>query len=411
MSENRRRLLQLGLFILTFFTTTLAGIEWGWSRFLLWGEGITWDDFYWGLQFSIPFLLILSVHEFGHFFTARHHNIRVTLPYYLPMWLGWLFPFPSLGTMGAFIRIKDHIFSRTHYFDVGISGPIAGFVIALGVLWYGFTHLPETEFIYEVHPEYELFGENFEEKMVGLDTVVYKKDLNPERYNYSLIESDTMRIGRGGSFYFGDNLLMMAGRKYLASEDRYVPSSKELMHYPWLLAGYLALIFTALNLLPIGQLDGGHVVFGLLGPAWHQRISSVLFTALLFYSGLGWVKLQHLTNDSTGEVLNFLLQVVVYLYIIYICTYSMIKLKRDRWMFAAILLAVQFTLSSFFGWEGYQGWLLFGVLLGRVIGIQHPPVQDKRELTFGRKVLGWIALLIFILCFTPRPMVLDAVTP
>ncbi len=410
MSENRRKLLHIGLFILTFFTTTMAGVEWGWSRFLFWGETtISWQDFYWGLQFSIPFLLILSVHEFGHYFTAQCHKIKVTLPYYIPFWFGFIIPFPSLGTMGAFIRIKDAIMSRKHYFDVGISGPIAGFVVAIAVLWYGFTHLPETEFIYEVHPEYEVLGPNFEEKMVGLDTVIYKEDMNPDRYNYQ-ISGDSVQIGLG-SLYFGDNLLMMAGRKYLAPDDRYVPGPKELMHYPWLLAGYLALFFTALNLLPIGQLDGGHVVFGLLGETWHKRISSVLFTLLIFYSGLGWVKMQDLANDSTEGMLSFLFQVIVYMYIVYICTFSMIKLKRDRWMFAAIMLAVQFMLSSFLGWQGYQGWLLFAVLLGRVVGIQHPPVMDNRELSNPRKILGWIALVIFVLCFTPRPMVMEIITP
>lgn len=399
--------MQIGLFILTFFTTTFAGVEWGWSRFLFWTDpGMSWDDFVWGLQFSVPFLLILSCHEFGHYFTAKYHNIKVSLPYYIPFWLGWLFPFPSLGTMGAFIRIREAIKSRTHYFDVGISGPLAGFVVAIGVLWYGFTNLPETEFIYEVHPEYEVFGEGFEQKMVGLDTVIYKKDMNPERYQYEMMP-DSIRVGGPGSFYFGDNLLMMAGRKYLAPDDRYVPGPKELMHYPWLLAGFLALFFTALNLLPIGQLDGGHVVFGLLGPVWHKRISTVLFTLLIFYSGLGWVKMQHLTTDSSEGLLGFIFQVVVYLYLVYLCTFSLIPNRRDRWMFAAVMLAIQFFLSSFLGWEGYSGWLLFAILLGRVVGIQHPGVVDSTPLTTQRKVLGWIALVIFILCFSPQPMVLE----
>ena len=408
LSENKKKLLQLGLFILTFFTTTMAGTEWGWSRFLFWGEvTMSWNDFLWGMQFSIPFLAILTVHEFGHYFTAKYYDIKVSLPYYIPMWMGFLFSMPSLGTMGAFIRIRESIKSRTQYFDVGISGPLAGFVIALGVLWYGYTHLPDTEFIYEVHPEYELFGFNFEQEMAGLDTVIYKKDLNPDRYQYEMMD-DSISIG-GPSFYFGDNLLMMAGRKFLAPNDRYVPSPKEIMHYPWLLAGYLALLFTALNLLPIGQLDGGHVVFGLLGAKKHKQVSQVLFTGLIFYSGLGWVKMQHLTDDSMDGLLNFIFQVAVYLYIVYICVFSMIPNKKDRWMFAAIMLAVQFVLSSFLGWEGYSGWLLFAVLLGRVVGIQHPPVEDDQALSPIRKILGWLALVIFILSVSPQPMVIGGV--
>lgn len=404
MTENRRQLLQLGLFILTVLTTTFAGAEWIWGRFLVWTEvSMSIQDFQDGLAFSLPFLLILTCHEFGHYFTAKYHNIKVSLPYYIPLWFGFILPSPSLGTMGAFIRIRQSIAGRIQYFDVGISGPIAGFAVALAVLWYGFTHLPETEYIYEVHPEYEVFGEDFEQKMEGLDTVIVKSSLNPARYNYA-VSADSIRVGQG-SLYFGDNLLMMAGRKYLAPDDRYVPSSKELMHYPWLLAGYLALFFTALNLLPIGQLDGGHVTFGLLGPVWHKRISTVLFVALVFYAGLGWVHIDQLTSDSWEGLFGFLFQVIVYLYLLYLCAYSLFKERWDRWMFAAIMLAVQFVLASYFGMTGYQGWLVFALLLGRILGIQHPPVTDHSPLTQGRKILGWIALVIFILCFTPQPMV------
>ena len=405
MTENKRNFLHIGLFLAAIVTTTFAGVEWTWIRFLFHGETtMSWQDFKGGLSFSIPFLLILTCHEFGHYFTAKHYNIKVSLPYYIPFWLGFL-PSISFGTMGAFIRIQDVIKSRTHYFDVGIAGPLAGFVIAIGVLWYGFASLPETGYIYEVHPEYELFGENFEEAIVGMDTVVMKSDLNPDRYNYELLE-DSIRIG-SGSLYFGDNILMNFGRKYWAPKDRYIPSSKEIMHYPWLLAGYLALFFTALNLLPIGQLDGGHVIYGLFGAEWHKKISTVLFSGFLFYAGLGWVKIEHLTNDSIEGMMSFIAQIGIYLYVLYICTYSMFPQKKDRWMYAAIMLAVQFFLSSFLGWEGYNGWILFGVLLGRFVGIQHPTAPDDRPLTTDRKILGWMALIIFILCFSPEPMVVD----
>jgi len=407
MAKPKRVYIQIGLFVLTFFTTSMAGSEWAWGRFLLWGEPkMGWDDFLFGMQFSIPFILILSCHEFGHYFTARYHQIKVTLPYYIPLWWGFFFPFPSLGTMGAFIRIQEAIRSRKHYFDVGISGPIAGFVVALFVLWYGFTHLPETEFIYEVHPEYEVFGENFEQQIAEIDTLIYKKDLNPERYNYEALP-DSIRVGGRQGLYFGDNLLMNFFREYVAPDDRYVPSSKELMHYPWLLAGFLALFFTALNLLPIGQLDGGHVIFGILGPVWHNRISSALFTIFIFYAGLGWVQMNHLSSDSTGAMFSFLLQVIIYLYLLYLSAYSLVKSRRDRLMFVSLMFLLQFVLSSFFGLEGYHGWLLFGVLLGRFIGIQHPPVEENQELSTSRKVLGWMAVIIFIICFSPEPLVLE----
>jgi len=405
MTENKRNLLHVGLFLLTFVTTTFAGVEWQWGRSVLYGEiTMSWQDFKDALSFSIPFLVILTFHEFGHYFTARHYGIKVSLPYYFPFWLGFIGA-PSLGTMGAFIRIREAIKSRTHYFDVGISGPLAGFVIALGVLWYGFASLPETEYIYEVHPEYEVFGENFEEEMKGVDRWVYKSEMNPERYNYALV--DSVHVGGRGGLYFGDNILLNLFRDHVAPTDRYIPSSKEIMHYPWLLAGYLALFFTALNLLPIGQLDGGHVVYGLFGAVWHKRISTALFSLFLFYAGLGWVKMDHMTGGSVEDALGFLVQVGAYLYILYICTYSMFPSKRDRWMYAAIMLAIQFFLSSFLDWDGYNGWILFGVLLGRFVGIQHPGAADDRPLTTNRKILGWIALIIFILSFSPQPMVID----
>ena len=202
--QLKTKLIQLGLFILTFITTTFAGAEWTFGKFLIFG--MTWDDFLFGLNFSVPFLLILTVHEFGHYFTARYHKINVTLPYYIPMWFGFV-GMASLGTMGAFIRIKETIFSRVKYFDVGVSGPIAGFVVAVILLIYGFRTLPETAYIYEVHPEYEIFGEQFEQRMEGLDTLILKTDLNAERLAYDALP-DTIDTGREGAVFFGDNILM-----------------------------------------------------------------------------------------------------------------------------------------------------------------------------------------------------------
>ncbi|WP_436515848.1 site-2 protease family protein [Ekhidna sp. To15] len=401
--QLKTKLIQLGLFILTFITTTFAGAEWTLGRFLLYG--MTWNDFLFGLNFSVPFLLILTVHEFGHYFTARYHKINVTLPYYIPMWFGFI-GMASLGTMGAFIRIKETIFSRVKYFDVGVSGPVAGFVIAVVLLVYGFQSLPETEYIYEVHPEYEVFGENFEERMEGLDTLILKKDLNPERLTYEALQ-DTIDTSREGAVFFGDNILMNLGRKYLAPDDRYVPSSRELMHYPILLAAYLAFFFTALNLLPIGQLDGGHVLFGLFGPKNHAIISRVMFTGFLFYAGLGWVTSADLINTSIESIGNFLISIAIYIIVVYWSAYSVFKEKRNRLLYATVMFTVQFFVASTLKVEGYTGWLLFSILIGRFIGVDHPPVVDNSPLSTGRKILGWVALVIFILSFSPQPLVVE----
>ena len=106
--------------------------------------------------------------SFGHYITARIYRVKVTLPFYIPLWLGII---STIGTMGAFIQIKQPLVSRKQFFDIGIAGPLAGFVVAIGVLWYGFTHLPSPEYVFEIHPEYkteypiefEKYGYNYAE--------------------------------------------------------------------------------------------------------------------------------------------------------------------------------------------------------------------------------------------------------
>src|SRR5690606_22589096 len=102
MNKDQKRVaLQILLFIVTIITTTLAGAEWTYGKSILYSPDFTWADFKSGLSYSIPFLLILTVHEFGHYFTAVYHRVKTTLPYYIP--LPPLFMF-SIGTMGALIR-------------------------------------------------------------------------------------------------------------------------------------------------------------------------------------------------------------------------------------------------------------------------------------------------------------------
>ncbi|MEO1255567.1 MAG: site-2 protease family protein, partial [Bacteroidota bacterium] len=248
--------------------------------------------------------------------------------------------------------------------------------------------------------------ENFEEKMQDLDTIILKTSLDSTRRAYSNLP-DTIRTNMPGSISFGDNILMNLGRTYLAPDDRYVPSSDELMHYPILLAAFLAFFFTALNLLPIGQLDGGHVLFGLFGPKYHFIISRVLFTAFLFYAGLGWVTSADLVNNSLEGIGSFLLSIGAYLFIVYLCAFSVFKEKGNRLLYATAMLTIQYFVSSIFNLEGYSGWLLFSLLIGRFIGVDHPPVMDHKPLTVERKILGWVALIIFVLCFSPQPIVVD----
>lgn len=420
--KTKQLLIHIALFVVTVVTTTIAGTEWMYSKFLFWVSGdaqMHWPDFVSGFHFSIPFLLILTVHEFGHYFTARFHDIRVTLPYYIPMWLGFLLS-PSFGTMGAFIKIKDPIYSLKHYFDVGISGPLAGFVVAVGVIFYGYTHLPDPEQIFEIHPEYAQYGTDYPEHVYtyefsrmqdslryvdkrAKDSVAFVAEHSGESFTYPAFQP----MGSYPSIYFGKPLLFFLVEKYCVSDKSKIPPKQEIMHNPYLLAGLLALFFTALNLLPIGQLDGGHILFGLIGGKRHGYVSKALFTALLFYAGLGVISMADLHDIGVDSSLSFLASMGVYLYFLYVCAFSMFREKRNRMLYAAVLFSVQFLVHTFFGLDGYSGWLLFALLLGRFLGVVHPPVLDNRPLTVGRQVLGWIALLVFVLCFSPEPFVMS----
>lgn len=421
--QDKTRLIQIGLFIVTIITTTIAGAEWMYSKFLFFVDEehlMSWQDFKDGFQFSIPFLLILSCHEFGHYFTARYHRIKVTLPFYIPLWLGFIVS-PSFGTMGAFIRIKDKIRSRRHYFDVGVAGPIAGFFVAIFVIFYGYSNLPEPNHIFKIHPEYEAFGLDYPEHVY---TYEFSRQQDSLRFLRSRAEDSIVFIQEGKegewayrsfqaesaypSMYFSKPLLFVIVEKYFVSDKSRIPNKEEIMHNPYLLAGLLALFFTALNLMPIGQLDGGHVIFGIFGNELARKISSVLFTIFVFYAGLGVIDIGMMENTGVSGSLNFLFIIVAYTYFLYLCAFSMFGKTKDRWTFAALMMASQFVIHTAFDLDGYEGWLLFSLILGRFIGIYHPPVIDNEPMTIGRQIIGIIAMIIFILSFSPAPFVLSA---
>lgn len=368
--DIRRVILQIFLFLVTFVTTTMAGAEWTYGKSIF-IEGYTWADFISGMEFSVPFLLILTVHEFGHYFTAKHHGVSVTLPWYIP-----LPPFPfSIGTMGAVIRLRSRVYSRKVNFDIGIAGPLAGFVMAVIVLFYGFTHLPEPEYIYQIHPEYEKYGLSYADSAYT-------------------IQSDSVL-----DVTVGKTLLFLFFENYVADESR-VPNVHEMMHYPILFAGFLSLVFTSLNLLPIGQLDGGHVVYGLFGFKLHRVIATVAFLILVFYSGAGVL-------DPRQPMDDFLMWVAGAALFLNLALRNLGLPLRDTVMFALLIVAVLIVTSwAFPEFEGYSGWLLFVFLLGAIIGIQHPPSEIDDPLDTPRKILGWISFVIFVISFSPNPLVI-----
>ncbi|MCR9251085.1 MAG: site-2 protease family protein [bacterium] len=374
--ERKRRFIQLGLFVLTFVCTTIAGAEWRYNKSFYGDEPLLFSHLLGGLSFSLSFLAILTFHEFGHYFTAKYHSVKVSLPYYIPLWLGFLpFGFPSVGTMGAVIRIREKIQSRKLYFDIGVAGPLAGFVVAVLVIVYGFYNLPPLDYIFEIHPEYAKHGRDYAE--------------------------EAFKNKNGLVLRFGPNLLFWILENVLPIDKSLLPHPNEVIHYPYFLAGYLALFFTSLNLFPIGQLDGGHVLYGVLGAKTHRIIAPVFYVAALFYAGLGM--LNPLEPD-----LDFFAWSMLYLYFLYFCLYSIHPNKRVRWVLAiAIYLSQSIVVIIFPKVEGYMGWLLFLFLVGRFLGIHHPGVIDDRPLSPTRKIVGWLAIVVFILCFSPKPFIFE----
>ena len=359
-------------FILTIATTTVAGAEWVCNvSFFSDIRPLNWSHLLQGLKFSVPFLLVLTVHEFGHYFVARMSRIMVSLPYYIPLWLGFL-GIPSIGTAGAFIRIQSRIYTRVQYFDIGVAGPLAGFFTAILVLLYGFLTLPPATYIFSIHPEYLPYGTDYAQHVYGKEDVY---------------------------LYFGGNLLFDFLKDIVADPTR-LPHPYEMVHYPYLFAGYLSLFFTAINLLPIGQLDGGHVLYGLFGRRWHALISRIFFFLLLFYAGLGVLSAAKLSSFYALFTLG-------YLVFLYFCLKSACIKPWIRIIGTVLLYGTQ-ELVAFLvpNTEGYSGWLLFAFLLGYVLGVDHPDTQYSPSLDGKRRLIAYLAIGIFIVCFSWKPFLL-----
>ena len=170
------------------------------------------------------------------------------------------------------------------------------------------------------------------------------------------------------------------------------------MHYPLLFAGFLSLVFTSINLLPIGQLDGGHVLYGLIGYEKHRKAAAFIYILFLFFAGIGYIS----PAEPTEELLW---RIPLFIGFNYLCLTGLKVSKVNTLMYALGIFAVQYLLvTTFSGLRGYSGWLLFVFLIGRFVGVAHPPSEIEEPLDDTRKILGWLALLIFVLCFTPNPL-------
>lgn len=388
LMKYKTEIIQDALFIITLITTTLAGAEAMNGKFFFFvPEAYTLHfpvDFWQGFQFSIPFLAILTCHEFGHYFMARYYKIKVSLPYYIPMWLS-AFSSLSFGTMGAVIRILGRTRSRKEYFDIGIAGPLAGFVVSLGVLYYGFTHLPPLDYIFKIHPEYAKFGANYPTEILKITKFM------------------------DGQIVLGDNLLFKFFKNYVA-DPKLLPPNFEIMHYPIVWAGYISLFFTALNLIPIGQLDGGHILYGLIGKRNFNIISPVIFVGFALFAGYGLFTINDIKNLGTlgqyKDESDFFTWLFAYIFFLRICFSKVSENQMTAWVLSLSVVLVQFLLSyipQIATLHGFSGFLPFILLLGRFLGIYHPEVEIDEPLDLKRKLLGWFTLIIFILCFTPYP--------
>ena len=290
--RRRRRAIpwHLILFLLTVTTTILVGAEHFASFSIDFGsrdpDGSLPYFLLNGLWYSASILAILGAHEFGHYFACRFYGVNATLPFFLPA------PLPLTGTLGAFIRIRQQIASKRELFDIGIAGPIAGFIVAIPVL------------------------------LVGM----------------SLSRVSELPADTTGFFELGEPLLFKAVAWLVWGTP---PEGYSVNLHPMAFAAWFGLLATALNLFPIGQLDGGHISYAVFG-----RKSTLVTLATV-----------------------------------------------------ACLVGLTFVSSSWIVWT------VLTVVMLISFGPRHPPTLDEHvPLDRTRRRLAVLALIMFIVCFTPTPI-------
>ncbi|MBI3948928.1 MAG: site-2 protease family protein [Acidobacteria bacterium] len=241
-----------------------------------------------GLAYAFTLIAILLAHEMGHYLACRYYGVRSSLPYFIPA--------PTfIGTFGAFIRIKEPITSRRALFDIGIAGPLAGFAVAVPAA------------------------------MVGLLLAEPAAPLPPT----------------GNTIVFQDPLFFI-GIQHLFDLPRMMEWN------PIYFAAWVGMLATSLNLLPVGQLDGGHVVYAILGRRGHRAVAVSMFAL--------------------------------------ICILAVLTYWIHRW----------------------PGWFIYAALLGLMLGLKHPPLVDEYvPIDRTRRIIGVVGLLVFALSFMPFPIVIE----
>lgn len=292
MPKQDRVWLHVLLLFLTVLTTTAAGAV----HYFFFAQGFSADAVvgfpfrnpqFWmrGFWYSGTILAILGCHEMGHYVACRYYRVDASLPFFLPA------PLPLTGTLGAFIRIRQRIPSKIALFDIGIAGPIAGFLIAVPALFMGLT-------------------------LSALEAI-------PEDFSGAEL---------------GEPLLFRAAAWFVWGD---LPDGMSINMHPMAFASWFGLLATALNLFPIGQLDGGHVTYAVLG-----RRSAFVTMAMV-----------------------------------------------------VVAIGLAFFSTSWIVWSALM------LVMVLAMGPHHPPtLNDEMPMDRTRVLLAGIALLMLVVCFTPAPI-------
>jgi len=241
----------------------------GWIKFLMGG-----------LPFALALLAILVCHEFGHYLAARYHKTAVTLPFFIPFPVGF-------GTMGAFIQLKEPPRNKRILLDIGIAGPLAGLIIALPILLYGLYHSPVDRLPVQL-PLLQGFEGN--SILYLFLKFIIKGQLLPQPATFGSLNPILYWIR-----YFFTGAPAPAG-------------GMDVSLNPIAWAGWIGLLVTALNLIPAGQLDGGHVMYVLLGKRTSKLLPFILILLVglsFFYPGwLVWAGIVFLLGRFHAEPLD-----------------------------------------------------------------------------------------------------------
>lgn len=275
---------------LALFTATVVSVLFTGMRY---EGGDGWAQIWRGWTFAVPLLAILVTHELGHYVAAVIHRVPASLPMFIPM------PVSPFGTMGAVISMPEPIRSRNALLDVGAAGPLAGMVVAVPVLILG-------------------------------------------------LSQSEVRPLEGGGLLEGQSLLYLALKHWVVGP---IPPGHDVFLTSTAFAGWTGLLVTMLNLLPVGQLDGGHVAYALFGER-QNRIGRVIH---------GLLPLLFLGN---------------------------LAVWRD--------------------WQPGLVWVVWFVLLGLLRraagGVEHPPTDPDEALSPGRRAIAVVTLVLFVFIFMPTPL-------